>query len=77
MVTGARAVMEDLGIKLDSITLDDLGTAERVVVTKDHTVIVGHVVEAHVADDCAPLLYYRRSYRSLTDPTADDARLHD
>jgi len=40
-LTGARAVMEDLGIKLDSITIDDLGTAERIVVTKDHCVIVG------------------------------------
>jgi chaperonin GroEL len=40
-LTGARAVMEDLGIKLDSIGLDDLGTAERVVISKDNTVIVG------------------------------------
>jgi len=40
-LTGARAVMEDLGIKLDSLTVDDLGTAERVVISKDNTVIVG------------------------------------
>jgi chaperonin GroEL len=40
-LTGAQAVMEDLGIKLDNITVNDLGTAERVVVTKDNTVIVG------------------------------------
>ncbi len=40
-LTGARAVMEDLGIKLDSIGLDALGSAERVVVSKDNTVIVG------------------------------------
>ena len=39
-LTGANAVMEDLGIKLDAITLDDLGTAERVVVDKDNTVMV-------------------------------------
>ena len=39
-LTGARAVMEDLGIKLDSLTLDDLGTAEHVVITKDNTTIV-------------------------------------
>nr|MBX2797601.1 chaperonin GroEL [Myxococcales bacterium] len=39
-LTGANPVMEDLGVKLDSITLDDLGSAERVVVTKDNTTVV-------------------------------------
>jgi len=38
---GANPVMEDLGIKLDSITIDDLGTAERIVVSKDATTLVG------------------------------------
>ena len=41
VLTGSKAVMEDLGIKLDGITLADLGSAERVVVTKDHTTIIG------------------------------------
>ena len=41
VLTGANAVMEDLGIKLDSITVADLGTAERIVVTKDATTLVG------------------------------------
>ncbi len=40
-LTGARAVMEDLGIKLDTLTLDDLGSAEKIVVTKDGTVLIG------------------------------------
>ncbi len=40
-LTGANAVMEDLGIKLDAITVDDLGSAERVVISKDDTVLVG------------------------------------
>ncbi|MCB9671113.1 MAG: chaperonin GroEL [Alphaproteobacteria bacterium] len=39
-LTGANPVMEDLGVKLDSLTLADLGTAERVVVTKDNTTII-------------------------------------
>ena len=39
-LTGARAVMDDLGIKLESLGLDDLGTAERVVVTKENTTVV-------------------------------------
>lgn len=40
-LTGANAVMEDLGIKLDAITVDDLGSAERIVIDKDNTTIVG------------------------------------
>ena len=39
-LTGANPVMEDLGIKLDNVTVDDLGSAERIVVTKDHTTVV-------------------------------------
>ena len=40
ILTGGRAIMDDLGIKLDSLTLDDLGTARRIVVTKDNTTMV-------------------------------------
>jgi chaperonin GroEL len=39
-LTGATLVSEDLGIKLESVGLDDLGSARRIVVTKDTTTIV-------------------------------------
>ena len=39
-LTGATLVSEDLGIKLESVGLDSLGTARRIVVTKDTTTIV-------------------------------------
>ena len=39
-LTGATLVTEDLGIKLESVGLDALGTARRIVVTKDNTTIV-------------------------------------
>jgi chaperonin GroEL len=39
-LTGGRALTEDLGIKLENITLQDLGQAKRVVVDKDNTTIV-------------------------------------
>ncbi len=39
-LTGANPVMEDLGVKLENLTLDDLGSAERVVITKDNTTII-------------------------------------
>ncbi len=40
VVTGGQVVSEELGLKLDNIGLDTLGTARRVVVTKDTTTIV-------------------------------------
>jgi chaperonin GroEL len=40
-LTGAQVISEELGRKLESATLQDLGRAEKVVVTKDDTTIVG------------------------------------
>jgi chaperonin GroEL len=40
VLTGANVVSEDLGIKLESVTLNDLGRAKRVHVDKDNTTIV-------------------------------------
>ena len=39
-LTGAQVVSEDVGLKLENITLDLLGEAKRVVITKDETTIV-------------------------------------
>ena len=41
VLTSARVISEDLGIKLENVTLDDLGSAERVVIDKDSTTIIG------------------------------------
>jgi chaperonin GroEL len=40
IVTGARVISEELGIKLETVQLSDLGTAKRVIVDKDNTTIV-------------------------------------
>ena len=40
VLTGGQVVSEDLGIKLESVTTDMLGTAKRVSITKDETTIV-------------------------------------
>jgi chaperonin GroEL len=40
VLTGGKAVTEDLGIKLESITLDDLGQAKKVTIDKDNTTII-------------------------------------
>jgi chaperonin GroEL len=40
VLTGAEVISEELGLKLDGVGLDQLGTARRIVVTKDTTTIV-------------------------------------
>ena len=54
ILTGGQVVSEDLGIKLENVTLDMLGTAKRVNITKDESVIVDGAgnkkdIEARVA----------------------------
>ncbi len=40
ILTGGKCITEDLGIKLESITVNDLGKAKRVVSDKDNTTII-------------------------------------
>jgi len=40
ILTGGKAIMEELGIKLEGVTLTDLGRAKRVTVTKDTTTLI-------------------------------------
>jgi chaperonin GroEL len=40
VLTGGRAITEDLGIKLESITLDDLGQAKKITIDKDNTTVI-------------------------------------
>ena len=54
VLTGAQVISEDLGIKLENVTLDMLGRAKKVVITKDDTTIVDGAgkkadIEARVA----------------------------
>jgi chaperonin GroEL len=41
LLTGGRFISEDLGVKLENVTLEYLGTAKRIVIDKDKTTIVG------------------------------------
>ncbi|HYG91640.1 MAG TPA: chaperonin GroEL [Azospirillum sp.] len=43
ILTGGQVVSEELGVKLDSVTIDMLGRAGKVVITKDNTTIVNGV----------------------------------
>jgi chaperonin GroEL len=40
VLTGGQVITEDLGIKLENVTVNDLGTAKRVVIDKDNTTII-------------------------------------
>jgi chaperonin GroEL len=40
VLTGGNVISDDLGIKLESITLNDLGTAKRITIDKENTTIV-------------------------------------
>ena len=40
ILTGGRCITEDLGIKLENVALEDLGSAKRIVVDKENTVII-------------------------------------
>jgi chaperonin GroEL len=40
ILTGGQVISEEVGLKLDNVTLDLLGTAKRIVITKDNTTIV-------------------------------------
>ncbi|MGD8386882.1 MAG: chaperonin GroEL [Desulfobacteraceae bacterium] len=40
VLTGGRVVSEDLGVKLENTTLEDLGTAVRITIDKDNTTII-------------------------------------
>ncbi len=39
-VTGGKFISEDLGLKLENVELDDLGSAKRVVIDKDNTLLI-------------------------------------
>ena len=40
VLTGGQAITEDLGLKLENLTLKDLGRAKRITIDKDNTTIV-------------------------------------
>ena len=40
VLTGGRCITEDLGIKLENLSLDDLGKAKRIVIDKENTTII-------------------------------------
>ena len=40
ILTGGKAIFEDLGIKLENLQMQDLGNAKKIIITKDDTTVV-------------------------------------
>ncbi len=56
ILTGGQVISEDLGIKLESVTIDMLGTAKRISVTKEETTIIdGAGKKADIKGRCAQI----------------------
>jgi chaperonin GroEL len=56
VLTGGRVLAEEVGVKLEHVTLEDLGKATRVVVDKDNTTIIGGAgVKAAIEGRCQDL----------------------
>jgi chaperonin GroEL len=41
VLTGSKLIAEDLGLKLENVTIADLGRAKRITIDKDHTTLIG------------------------------------
>lgn len=50
ILTGGKVISEDLGIKLESITVDDLGKAKKITIDKENTTIVEGAGSAEAID---------------------------
>lgn len=51
ILTGGKVISEEVGMKLEDTTLDDLGSAKKVVASKDHTMIIDGKGSAKAVDD--------------------------
>jgi chaperonin GroEL len=66
ILTGGQVIAEELGLKLESVKLSDLGSAKRVVVDKDNTTLIGGAGSSEaIAGRCAELR------RQIEDTTSD------
>ena len=66
ILTGGQVITEDLGIKLENVTINDLGTAKRIVVDKDTTTLIDG------AGDKAKLAARVKQIRAQAEDTTSD-----
>ena len=73
-LTGGQVISEEVGLKLDAVTLDLLGEAKRIVITKDETTIVEG---AGSADDIAGRINQIKAEIENTDSDYDREKLQE
>jgi chaperonin GroEL len=69
ILTGGKMISEDLGIKLENVTWEDLGSAKKIVINKDDTTIV--VDDEDPAKHEAVLGRVQQLKRQIEDTTSD------
>jgi chaperonin GroEL len=74
VLTGSSVISEEVGLKLDSTMLADLGTARRIVVTKDNTTIVDGAGDK---DEVAGRVHQIKSEIERTDSDWDREKLQE
>jgi chaperonin GroEL len=74
IVTGATYITEDLGRKLESVELEDLGSAQKVIATKEHTTFVGGAGDEATIKDRASAI---RKQIESTDSEFDREKLEE
>ena len=74
ILTGAQVISEDIGLKLENTTIDLLGTAKKIIVTKDETTIVEG---GGSADDVAGRVTQIKSEIDNTDSDYDREKLQE
>jgi chaperonin GroEL len=56
ILTGGQVISEDLGIKLENVTLDMMGTAKRITIDKDNTTVIeGAGKKADISGRCSQI----------------------
>ena len=67
ILTGGDFISDEIGVKLEDVTIDMLGSCERIVITKDDTTIVGGNAKSHedIQDRC------KQIKRQIEDTTSE------
>jgi chaperonin GroEL len=73
IMTGGQVITEDAGLNLESVTLDLLGQAKRIVVTKDTTTLITEGQEESVQKRCEQL----RKQMAIIDSAYEKEKLQD
>ncbi|WP_020396787.1 chaperonin GroEL [Thiolinea disciformis] len=74
VLTGATVISEEVGMSLDNVTLDDLGQAKRVVITKEDTTVIDG---AGSADDIKGRVEQIRAQMEVTTSDYDREKLQE